>query len=229
MDGLSGTKVYQKFTINNEYLPSNYPTSLEFIVISTNHLIQDNKWVTQIESLSLPKSTTQSNLSVPGLTSVIASKSTDNNVLYQRGSIPLTLEETNLFLSDILKGIGITSPNIFQIQFMRIWRQHEGGQAAWNPFNTTLKLFGSTRYNFVPVRNYSRRDLGLQATIITLKNGRYGNVITAIKNIKTQTDINKAIEAVNVSPWGSKILPADYTAWKTFNNFIWKEPLVSKT
>ena len=63
IDGLSGMKVYQKFTVNNDYLPSNYPESLEFIVTSINHTIQDNKWITQIESLSLPKTTTQAKLS----------------------------------------------------------------------------------------------------------------------------------------------------------------------
>lgn len=59
MDGLSGMKVYQKFTVNNDYLPTNYPKSLEFIITSLNHVIQDNKWITNLESLALPKHTTQ--------------------------------------------------------------------------------------------------------------------------------------------------------------------------
>jgi hypothetical protein len=59
MDGLSGMKVYQKFTVNNDYLPTNYPESLEFIITSLNHVVQDNKWITNLESLALPRHTTQ--------------------------------------------------------------------------------------------------------------------------------------------------------------------------
>lgn len=111
---------------------------------------------------------------------------------------------------------------------MTVWRQHEDGQAAWNPFNTTLNLPGSTPYNDVPVRNYPNRSLGLQATVQTLKDNRYSDIITSLKNIQTPNDINKVINAINASPWGSKIYPADYTYYKTFNHLIWKEPLVNK-
>lgn len=67
MDGLSGMKVYQKFTVNNDYLPTNYPKSLEFIITSLNHVVQDNKWITNIESLALPKITTQVTTKIPSL------------------------------------------------------------------------------------------------------------------------------------------------------------------
>jgi hypothetical protein len=70
IDGLSGMKVYQKFTVSNEYLPSNYPQSLEFIITSLTNTIQDNKWVTQIESLALPKVTTQNKLSLEPLSNL---------------------------------------------------------------------------------------------------------------------------------------------------------------
>ena len=67
MDGLSGMKVYQKFTVTNEYLPTNYPNTLEFIVTSINNNLQDNKWITNIESLALPKHTIQLNKAIPRL------------------------------------------------------------------------------------------------------------------------------------------------------------------
>jgi len=70
IDGLSGMKVYQKFTVDNSYLPSNYPESLEFIITSLNNTIQNNKWVTQIESLALPKVTTQSKVLIIPLTNL---------------------------------------------------------------------------------------------------------------------------------------------------------------
>jgi predicted chitinase len=70
MDGLSGMKVYQKFTVNNDYLPTNYPESLEFIITSLNHTIQDNKWITNLESLALPKHTTQVASKIPSLSTL---------------------------------------------------------------------------------------------------------------------------------------------------------------
>jgi len=70
MDGLSGIKVYQKFTINSQFLPSNYPDTLEFIVKGITNEIKDNQWITTIESLAIPKN--------PFSTKVIRKKQTSN-------------------------------------------------------------------------------------------------------------------------------------------------------
>jgi hypothetical protein len=55
MDGLSGMKIYQKYTMDTTYLPSNYPTSLEFLIKGITNTIQNNKWTTIIESIAIPK------------------------------------------------------------------------------------------------------------------------------------------------------------------------------
>jgi hypothetical protein len=55
MEGLSGFKIYQKYTINSEFLPSNYPESLEFIVKGITHKINNNEWTTTVESIAIPK------------------------------------------------------------------------------------------------------------------------------------------------------------------------------
>ena len=55
MDGLSGIKVYQKYKMDTEYLPSNYPSSLEFLVSSITHNIVGNEWTTQLNSIAIPK------------------------------------------------------------------------------------------------------------------------------------------------------------------------------
>lgn len=55
MDGLSGIKVYQRFEVDTDFLPSNYPKSLEFIVKGVTHAIQNNEWITNIESIAIPK------------------------------------------------------------------------------------------------------------------------------------------------------------------------------
>jgi predicted chitinase len=48
-------KVYQAFTIDTSYLPSNYPNSLEFLIKGVTHTIQNNEWLTQMDSMAVPK------------------------------------------------------------------------------------------------------------------------------------------------------------------------------
>ena len=55
MDGLSGMKIYQKFSADTNFLPTNYPESLEFIIKGITHTISDNQWITNIESFAIPK------------------------------------------------------------------------------------------------------------------------------------------------------------------------------
>jgi hypothetical protein len=133
-------------------------------------------------------------------------------------------------LIDVLKGIGIPNPNSSQIQFMKSWRQHEGGtdiNPSWNALNTTQPKPDSPHFNSATVRNYPDRQTGIDATIETLKNGRYNNVIEAIKNIKQDSDIDNAMIAVNNSPWGSKFNPTNHKYWKVLNHLIFKAPIVN--
>ena len=55
MDGLSGMKVYQKYTIDTNYLPSNYPNTLEFLIKGITNDISNNQWTTTLESFAIPK------------------------------------------------------------------------------------------------------------------------------------------------------------------------------
>lgn len=54
LEGLAGIKIYQKLVVNTDFLPKNYPEVLEFVVKGVNHKIQDNNWVTTIETISTP-------------------------------------------------------------------------------------------------------------------------------------------------------------------------------
>jgi hypothetical protein len=54
MEGLSGMKVYQKYTIDTSYLPTNYPNNLDFLIRSITHDISNNVWDTTIESIAVP-------------------------------------------------------------------------------------------------------------------------------------------------------------------------------
>lgn len=55
LDGLSGIKIYQKYLADTSFLPSNYPTTLEFLVKGITDVIENNEWITNIESLAVPK------------------------------------------------------------------------------------------------------------------------------------------------------------------------------
>jgi len=103
------------------------------------------------------------------------------------------------YFTGILKGVGapITPANLTALS---AWHQAEGGQAANNPFNTTQPLQGATSYNSVGVRNYPTPEAGIQATVQTLTNGRYGNILGALKAGNDPTAVARAIAQ---SPWGT--------------------------
>jgi hypothetical protein len=56
MVGLSGMKIYQKFSINQNFLPSNYEETLEFLLKGITQTVNDKGWITSIEALSIPLS-----------------------------------------------------------------------------------------------------------------------------------------------------------------------------
>ena len=55
LDGISGAKMFQRLNINQEYLPSQYPRALEFIITKINHKISNNDWETNFSTISVPK------------------------------------------------------------------------------------------------------------------------------------------------------------------------------
>jgi LAS superfamily LD-carboxypeptidase LdcB len=80
MDGLSGFKIYQKYTAEQEFLPTNYPESLDFIIKGITHTIQNNQWTTTIESFGMPKITKGSgHISTPPQPQTATSTSTSTN------------------------------------------------------------------------------------------------------------------------------------------------------
>lgn len=52
MDGIGGIRIYDFIKINTEFLPSNYPDTLEFICTGVNHKIENNEWVTSLDTLA---------------------------------------------------------------------------------------------------------------------------------------------------------------------------------
>jgi hypothetical protein len=66
-------------------------------------------------------------------------------------------------------------------KFLLAWMQKEGGSAANNPLNTTLKTDGvDSTYNSAGVRNYKDLTAGIQATLSTLRSPRYAPIYNAL-------------------------------------------------
>jgi len=242
MDGLSGMKVYQKFTIDSDFLPSNYPETLEFLIKGITNTIQGNVWNTTIDSMAIPKNPFGSKSETPSPAATPPAASSTSTSLEYKGSIEATMSETEAFLIDFLKGIGIPSPNSSQLKFMKIWKQNEDSQAAWNPLNTTLSLAGSSNYNTFGangtghIKNYTSRQQGLNATLATINTTtpaykpKYQALIRAIQTIQTDANINNAMNALENTPWGTTFRPRpiNYNNYRTFNRLMWKTPIVPK-
>jgi len=54
MDGISGIKLFESYTINDEILPLNYRNSIKFINRGVTHKIDDKGWITTLDSLGAP-------------------------------------------------------------------------------------------------------------------------------------------------------------------------------
>ena len=95
----------------------------------------------------------------------------------------------------------VTADNVAAVT---AWEMAEGGHwyntAYYNPLNTTQSMPGATVFNSVGVKAYTSWKQGLQATVITLKNGYYGGIIEALRRGNDSTAVAAAVGA---SPWGT--------------------------
>jgi hypothetical protein len=86
------------------------------------------------------------------------------------------------------------------------WENAEGGHwvndARYNPLNTTMPEPGSVAIagNPAGVQSYTSWHQGLQATVNTLNNGRYGPILAALR----AGDSAQAVaDAEAATPWGT--------------------------
>ena len=53
--GMSGMKIYNQLLIDTKFLPPNYGSTLEFVVMGLNHKVDSSGWTTSINAISKPK------------------------------------------------------------------------------------------------------------------------------------------------------------------------------
>lgn len=107
------------------------------------------------------------------------------------------------FATAVLRGVGV-KPNTRSIANMLGWMRAEGGhthnRARFNFLNTTQPAPGAgntgSQGNIKVYRDFGQ---GVQATVQTLKNGRYGAIMGAFNS-----DPSTFSRAVNSTPWGTK-------------------------
>ena len=92
IDGLSGMKVYQKYKINDDFLPLNYPDSVEFIIKNITHEIKDNQWITVLESIAVPKHPSPVDYNSATQEAVVPNTTTPNTFSPSRGGATRTIE-----------------------------------------------------------------------------------------------------------------------------------------
>lgn len=115
------------------------------------------------------------------------------------GRYPLSEVDADAFYADVLLALGMpATPN--RLRFMRAWRQAEGAEATFNPFNTTWARGRASKYNSVGVGNYATRADGLLATAGTLRLRYY-------TDLRARLSRDDAPELVALSPdlktWGT--------------------------
>ena len=94
-------------------------------------------------------------------------------------------------------GMPVTAENV---KLMVAWQQAEGTRAQYNPLATTQNMAGATRFNSVGVKNFASYDDGITANIRAITNGRYENVLAALRRGDSAIATAQAIAA---SPWGT--------------------------
>lgn len=86
------------------------------------------------------------------------------------------------------------------LEALQVWQRAEGGSATFNPFNTTQPYAGASDYNSVGVKNYPSEAAGIDATVQTLNNGHYYDIVRWLRNGGNGREVCQAIDA---SVWGT--------------------------
>ncbi len=105
---------------------------------------------------------------------------------------------------DILNGLGVPVTHENMVA-MVAWMHAEDGSAGAlnrnNPLNTSMSVPGAPGINSDGVRAYPSYQVGLAATIKTIRLGYYDKVRAALRR---GDDATAVIRAVNASPWAAR-------------------------
>ena len=104
----------------------------------------------------------------------------------------------------VLRGIRapVTAQNL---RFLNEWHLREGGgdknNANFNPLNTTQGAPGAGSINSVGVKSYRSGGQGIAATVATLLNGHYGDIVGGLRSGRATTA--QLANSPSLSVWGT--------------------------
>jgi hypothetical protein len=126
--------------------------------------------------------------------STLARVGQDSGSLNKAGVDPVQWAKD--FLSKL--GMPLTNENVRAIT---AWEEAEGTRASFNPLATTQGGFaGTTNLNSVGVKNYASYEDGIAANVRAITNGRYENVLSALRQGNSAQAVAQAIAD---GPWGT--------------------------
>jgi len=62
MDGISGIKIYNEFSLDTSFLPPGYTKTMDFIVTGIDHKIKNSDWETNVTTTFIPRTSTIDNV-----------------------------------------------------------------------------------------------------------------------------------------------------------------------
>lgn len=190
MNGLSGMKIYSKFTVDTSYLPSNYPGNVEFLIKSITHDISNNQWFTKLESFCISQGkfenqlygsveSPRTNIQAP----IYGSPPVDNNpsALFDREFAGPRVNPPSITVTDLVKRLHPQVQSIFTNFFNDIISNFPGYDIT---INETYRSFARSAYLKNQNKNnaspgYSPHNYGY-AIDLNIKNRKTGK--TYLKN-----------------------------------------------
>lgn len=183
IDGLSGMKVYQKYTIDSTFLPTSYPDTLEFLIMGITHEIINNQWITTLESVAVPKNPFNS----PDiqLNTTYRSQPTTSNV--QTSALTTSLNAKTAYDFFISKGF----KNFQAAAWVgNLYQESRLDPTIVNSIGATgiAQWLGTRKTNLLKKKNY----LSLQTQLNFIWEELQGPEIGAYRAIKATTNISDA-------------------------------------
>lgn len=83
---------------------------------------------------------------------------------------------------------------------MVVWMQSEGSPARWNPLATILPMPGAVTMNSAGVKHYPDRRTGLEASLRTIREEQYDEIV---RRLARNSYPRYIVNAIAESPWGT--------------------------
>ena len=119
--------------------------------------------------------------------------------LLAHGKLQYNMTTRQQFAIRFATALGNPIPSKEIVRFISAWTVGEGTKARYNPLATTQPMPGATNFNTANVKDYLTAQQGIDASVITLKNGRYPHILHGILT----NDVNEAMNDNELGVWGT--------------------------